>query len=170
MRNIDVESRVYKALRTFSPFGIHSKYFRKYFESGIYCISVEDKILYIGRSKCMYDRIQQHLKAILNSDEYKYDMLYDLVRNDYPISFDVIEYAEEANLAEREAYWINYYLPPLNTQIPKHKDFQKQKNRIDQYCDTFDKEALEKGIELGYEVVLSLAEKRNLVAEKGVVF
>lgn len=169
MVEIDVERRVYNALNAFTRYSNHSS-FSKYYKSGIYCICIEDKILYIGRSKCMYDRIQQHLKAILNSDEYKYEMLYDLVRKNYPITFDVIEYAEEADLAEREAYWINYYLPPLNTQIPKHNDFIKQKNRMDQYFDTFDKKQQEEGVEMGYETVLSLAPTRNIVAERGVIF
>ena len=66
---------------------------RKYSASGIYCIKIDGKIAYIGKSTNMYNRVASHI--------------------------DVLLYCKEEDLTAAEGEYIRKYLPPLNTQIPK---------------------------------------------------
>lgn len=106
-----------------------SQYKEKYNHAGIYCICVNNKVIYVGKSKNMLDRIEQHIHQMMLQfpKESKYIVLQGLRERGYSITFEVLEYADAADLKEREAFWINYYMPTLNTQIPRHKDFKKQK-------------------------------------------
>ena len=51
------------------------KVIKKYNHSGIYSISVANKVLYIGRANNMYRRIFEHRRDILKSNEKKYVIL-----------------------------------------------------------------------------------------------
>ena len=97
---------------------------RKYSASGIYCIKIDDKIAYIGKSTNMYNRIASHIEHIEEplSKEFngkKYKLLRQARYSNHKIGFDVLLYCKEEDLTAAEGEYIRKYLPPLNTQIPK---------------------------------------------------
>ena len=96
---------------------------RKYEGAGIYSISIQGKIVYIGKSTDMEKRIAAHINHIEKQDEgYKYVLLAAITE---PIVFNVLERCEEEQLGQREAFWINQYVPILNYQIPSLVDYRK---------------------------------------------
>ena len=138
-----------------SPF-YTQKVIDKYHKAGIYCIHIDNKILYVGKSVNMHERLKQHIKAIKNPEGQtrKYQLLNDIIASGNSISFDVLYYSKKKRrdavnreLKEREAYYINYYLPPLNKQIPEHPKFKKQSSLLDQIED--------------YKQAIKLAKKRS---------
>lgn len=104
----------------------------KYGKPGIYSISIEDKLVYIGKSKDMLIRIANHLREIeTNSKSNKYRVLRQAQEAGHKINFDVMYYSLlledqiEQDIGEKEGELIRQYLPPLNQQIPKKEDFRK---------------------------------------------
>ena len=103
----------------------------KYNHSGIYSISIEDKLVYIGRSKNMKNRIMSHMRNIQNPEQeknretaakrghHKYEVLNQAYENGIPIGFDVVCYCNETELNRMESYFIKTYIPPLNFAIPE---------------------------------------------------
>lgn len=109
-------------------------FIKKYKHPGIYCIKVNNKVLYIGQSHLMSDRVRSHMRKILNppqlpcKQEYmKYQWLSQFHKEGKLIEFDVLFYtSQKETRTEREkeeAFFINKYLPPLNLVIPNHPDF-----------------------------------------------
>lgn len=91
----------------------------KYSGVGIYSIGIKDKIVYVGKSKDMLNRICNHIQHIKDETEgHKYELLHGIQNRGYTIKFDVLEYCNESNLDENEIYWINEIKPYLNTQFP----------------------------------------------------
>lgn len=70
-------------------------YAPKYDHAGIYCIKLNNQLVYIGKSHNMLQRVAQQYDAI----------------------------TEE--IGQKEGEYIRKYLPPLNTQIPKEEDWRK---------------------------------------------
>ena len=103
----------------------------KYNRPGIYCIKIDNKIVYIGKSRNVLDRIACHLCNInKDSDEWKshkYDIIREAMENSLSIGFDLLEgdIETEQELGEREGYWIRKFMPPLNRQIPKEEDYRR---------------------------------------------
>lgn len=92
----------------------------KYEHSGIYQVFLNNKLVYVGRSSNMLQRIANHMYQIdVNQKTNKYIQLRGAREQGYGIRFDVLEYCSEEETPYREAYWINKYRPCLNTQIPK---------------------------------------------------
>lgn len=107
-------------------------YAEKYECAGIYCIKVDDKIVYVGKSRNMLRRIAQHYVGIQRQAEKKYRILAEARRKGHMIGFDVLYYAENsrwtdrlAEIGEKEGEYIRKYAPILNTQIPKEEDWHK---------------------------------------------
>ena len=66
----------------------------KYEHPGIYCIKLDDQIVYIGKSKNMLERIASHYVGIRQGSELKYRILWEAREKlDCPIQFDVLYYA-----------------------------------------------------------------------------
>lgn len=93
---------------------------------GIYCISINGQIVYIGKSKNMLRRLAQHWVGIKTGSERKYRILAEAKQHHHNVSFDVLHYAAEAastlleqELGEKEGEFIRKEKPVLNTQIPK---------------------------------------------------
>ena len=113
------EDRVYDMLKR--------RGFAKQFEhSGIYKISIDDHIVYIGKSKNMLRRLAQHYVGIKTGSERKYRILDEAKRHGHSVSFDVLYDAVELTadlieeeIGEKEGQYIRAYRPVLNTQIPK---------------------------------------------------
>ena len=104
----------------------------KYEFAGIYCIKVDETIVYIGKSGNMLRRIAQHYAGIQRQTEKKYAVLAEARRRGHNINFDVLYYAQStryadklAEIGQKEGEYIRKYAPILNTQIPKEEDWKR---------------------------------------------
>ena len=109
----------------------------KYEHAGIYCIKIDGKIVYIGKSANMLRRIAQHYVGIRQGNEKKYRIISEAERKGHPITFDVLYYAKSRRLVdklveigEKEGEYIRLHTPILNTQIPKAEDWKKYENKV----------------------------------------
>ena len=117
----------------------------KYEHPGIYCIKLNDQIVYIGKSQNMLERIAAHYVGVKTGSERKYRLLAEAQRKGYPVQFDVLYYAKETKwldiieeIGQKEGELIRQYRPILNTQIPKEENWRQwELNNVD------DGEALE---------------------------
>lgn len=98
---------------------------------GIYCISINGQIVYIGKSKNMLRRLAQHWVGIKTGSERKYRILAEAKQRHHKVSFDVCYYAVESDpellekeLGEKEGEFIRKEKPVLNTQIPKAENWR----------------------------------------------
>ena len=103
----------------------------KYEHTGIYCIKIDNKIVYIGKSGNMLRRIAQHYAGIEKGTEKKYRIISEAERKGHPISFDVLYYAKSrryadklAEIGEKEGEYIRLHKPILNTQIPREENWE----------------------------------------------
>lgn len=104
----------------------------KYEHAGIYCIKVDNKIVYIGKSTNMLRRIAQHYVGIQTGAEKKYRIMAEARRKGHNIGFDVLYYAQRKGstnqlleIGQKEGEYIRKFNPVLNTQIPKEEDWSK---------------------------------------------
>ena len=104
----------------------------QYEHAGIYCIKIDEAVVYIGKSYNMLKRVAQHYAAIQKPTEKKYRILAEVRRKGHAINFDVLYYAKAqdytsimAEIGEKEGEYIRQYKPVLNTQIPKEDDWHK---------------------------------------------
>lgn len=99
----------------------------KYDGPGVYCIKINQQIVYIGKSKQMDVRIANHICNILKqSDEWrshKYEILRQALTSNFTIGFDVLYKGEDFN--NQEGYYIRKYKPVLNYQIPDKYNWRK---------------------------------------------
>jgi hypothetical protein len=65
----------------------------KYEHPGIYCIKINEKIVYVGKSRNMLQRIAEHYVGIKAGKEKKYRIMAEAQRKGYSINFDVLYYA-----------------------------------------------------------------------------
>ena len=103
----------------------------KYEFAGIYCIKIDDDIVYIGKSHNMLKRVAQHYVGIKSQSELKYRILAEAQRKGHTINFDVLYYASRCGynavkdeIGTKEGEYIRQYKPALNTQIPKETDYR----------------------------------------------
>lgn len=104
----------------------------KYEHPGIYCIKLNDQIVYIGKSRNMIVRIAEHYVGIKQGTECKYRILAEVQRKGCSVDFDVLYYAKNQRywdmveeIGQKEGEFIREYRPVLNTQIPKAEDWHK---------------------------------------------
>ena len=104
----------------------------KYEFAGIYCIKIDDQIVYIGKSGNMLRRIAQHYVGIKKGTEKKYRIISEAERKGHPITFDVLYYARSGrytdklvDIGNKEGEYIRKYNPILNTQIPKEENWER---------------------------------------------
>ena len=107
-------------------------YDKKYNFAGLYCIKIDDEIVYIGKSHNMLKRVAQHYVGIKCQSELKYRILAEAQRKGHTINFDVIYYANQNEynavkdeIGIKEGEYIRKHKPILNTQIPKETDYRK---------------------------------------------
>lgn len=103
----------------------------KYEKAGIYCIKIDQTIVYIGKSQNMLKRVAQHYVGIQKQSELKYRILAEAHRKGHKICFDVLYYASQSGynaikdeIGTKEGEYIRKYKPALNTQIPKENDYR----------------------------------------------
>ena len=65
----------------------------KYEHPGIYCIKINEKIVYVGKSRNMLQRIAEHYVGIKVGKEKKYRIMAAAQRKGHSIDFDVLYYA-----------------------------------------------------------------------------
>ena len=101
-------------------------YAPKYQHAGIYCIKLDNQIVYIGKSTNMLYRVAEHYVGIQTGSEVKYRILAEAVRKNHSITFDVLYDASsfgreqiQEEIGNMEGEYIRKYRPVLNTQIPK---------------------------------------------------
>ena len=105
----------------------------KYEHAGIYCIKLDNLVVYIGKSKNMLERVSQHYVGIRKGSERKYRIIDEVQRKTgCPVGFDVLYYAKaqtprgiEEEIGEKEGEFIREHRPILNTQIPKAEDWHR---------------------------------------------
>ena len=105
---------------------------KKYEHAGIYCIKIDETIVYIGKSHNMLKRVAQHYAAIKSAKEKKYRIFAEAERKGHNINFDVLYYAKAQGysaitdeIGRREGEYIRQYSPILNTQIPKEENWHR---------------------------------------------
>lgn len=91
---------------------------------GIYAITVDDQIVYIGMSKNLYQRCCQHIyntqNAMLNQED-KYLLLLSANLGGHRIDCIPLEYCDISLLRDKEAWWIEDQQPLLNILTPSGK-------------------------------------------------
>ena len=104
----------------------------KYEHAGIYCISIEGQIVYIGKSKNMLMRMAEHKVGTNLKKEHKYEIINEAKCRGLDVKFDVLYYAQAKQpadlideLGRKEGEYIRLYRPVLNTQIPKADNWRK---------------------------------------------
>lgn len=108
----------------------------KYEHAGIYCIKIDNTIMYIGKSINMLHRIAEHYVGIQTGSIKKYRILAEAKQKGHEIEFDVLYYAKSKGktdlleeIGEKEGELIRKYLPLLNTQIPKAENWRQYETR-----------------------------------------
>lgn len=108
---------------------------QKYKHPGIYSISLNNNLVYIGKARDILYRICSHIVNIPLSESHKYKVLYEAYqRNDVTIEFDVLYISPyetqgeiDIDISYQEAYYINKFMPVLNYQIPYVNDYKHWK-------------------------------------------
>lgn len=115
---------------------IYNKYLQqswsqKFLNAGIYSISINNKIVYVGKSTNMLYRMAEHWASMTYPKENKYRVLSEAKWRNYNVKFDVLYYAKsltrdelEEEIGEAEGYFIRKFRPPLNYQIPKEENWR----------------------------------------------
>lgn len=122
-----MQSRIEQIIQSLKDQGLEEKYGKP----GVYSISIEGKLVYIGKSVNMLQRIANHIYHIENPGKTnKYIVLSKAKQNQYQIQFDVVYCSQEKNEKEiendigyQEGWFIRQYRPALNYQIPKADDW-----------------------------------------------
>jgi hypothetical protein len=97
-------------------------YSAKYEHAGIYCIKLDNLVVYIGKSKNMLMRIAEHTVGTNLKKEHKYKIINEARCRGLEVKFDVLYYAQAKQhadlideLGRKEGEYIRLYRPVLNT-------------------------------------------------------
>ena len=85
--------------------------------TGVYCIKVNDCIVYVGKAVDIEERRKGHWKAILgDNQENKYQLLRAILHSEARIQFGVLEEVNNPDLLlSVEEKWIKALEPCLNS-------------------------------------------------------
>ena len=110
---------------------LNQEWTKKFQCSGVYSISINNKIVYIGKSLNILHRMAEHWAFMTKPTENKYIVLSEAMRRKYNVRFDVLYSAKsqtreeiEEEIGEREGYYIRKFTPSLNYQIPNEDDWR----------------------------------------------
>lgn len=117
----------------------------KYAHPGVYSITVNGEVVYVGKARDMSIRVATHmyLTYCLNhttaGKKFKYGELLRALQAGYDINFDVLYTSPlsceeepqkiEDDIGPQEAKYINKYMPKLNKQIPYVDNYHKYVNK-----------------------------------------
>ena len=98
----------------------------KYEHAGIYHISLNNYVIYIGKSRNMLQRIASHIANIKDDKANKYQIMKQAIKRGYDIEFGVLYYSPykeqgeiDIDIGYQEALQIYLFKEPiLNQQIP----------------------------------------------------
>ena len=85
-------------------------------KSGIYTISIDGKIVYIGKSSDLWNRAKQHRYNILHSNEAWYPLCRKFCERGHNITFKVVAALEQNKLRDAEKQCIAQCCPIFNLQ------------------------------------------------------
>lgn len=94
-------------------------------KAGIYAITIDKRVVYIGQSKNIYQRCRSHIYNIFNAmynKEKKYQLLLAAYLGGHRVDCFQIEYCDIDQLKEKENEWIGIYKPKLNILTPTGKN------------------------------------------------
>ena len=98
---------------------------------GIYGILIDNKVVYVGKSKNIFKRIRaegSHIKRIGNDKEQcrKYELLRAAQDEGHKIAFTIIELCSEEKIDERKDFYLLALKPILNSSLPNgvYKDIR----------------------------------------------
>lgn len=94
-------------------------------QPGIYAITIDNKVAYIGQSKNMWERCSQHIYNIENAmlnQEKKYLLLLAAKLGGHKIDCISIANCTLEGLIKGETYYIDRVKPPLNIKMPGNPD------------------------------------------------
>lgn len=94
-------------------------------QSGIYAITIDGYIVYVGQSKNVYDRCSQHIYNIENAmfnKEKKYLLLLAAKLGGHNVDCEYLEYCDIDILTEKEDKYIEFCEPCLNILTPTGKN------------------------------------------------
>lgn len=119
--------------------------YEKYAHPGVYSITVNGEIVYVGKARNMLKRIATHLweindgKQTTEGKKFKYGELKKAKKYGYDICFDVLYISSfsceddtikiDDDIGPQEAKYINKFLPKLNKQIPNLNNYHQYKNK-----------------------------------------
>lgn len=99
--------------------------------SGIYAITIDNGVVYVGQSKNIYQRCSQHIYNIENAmfnNEQKYLLLLSAKLGGHKVDCRFIEYCDINELTQKENIYIEWLQPCLNIRTPKgDRDISKLK-------------------------------------------
>lgn len=115
----------------------------KYEHAGVYCIKVDEEIVYVGKARDMRTRVASHMYNTLDNKNmtpgmrFKYGELRKAHQLGYQVIFDVLYTSpivnpgkeQDDDIGKMEAELINKYLPKLNKQIPNLTNYHKYSNK-----------------------------------------
>lgn len=90
-------------------------------KAGVYCITIDDYIGYIGQSKNIYNRCCTHICNIQNampSKDKRYELLLAAQLGGHKIEFYILYICKQSELLSVEEECIGRYMPPLNIRTP----------------------------------------------------
>ena len=86
--------------------------------SGIYAITIDDLVVYVGKAKNMRRRVRGHIRHALNGHSRdKYRLLLAAIEKHHVVRCIILEECAIKDLDEKERYFINGNCLPLNTQL-----------------------------------------------------
>ena len=107
-------------------------YSATYEHAGIYKISIDGIVAYIGKSDNMLRRLAENYVSMQKPDSHKYEIFAEAKRNGLVVRFEVLYYATskwysaiKEEIGEAEGKYIRSLRPPLNYQIPKESNWKK---------------------------------------------
>lgn len=117
----------------------------KYYHPGVYSITVNNEIVYVGKARNMLERVAAHMYYIMDGElttdgmKFKYGELRNAHKLGYKINFNVLYTSSivcgsdthiiDDDIGPQEAKYINQYLPKLNKQIPNLDNYHKFTNK-----------------------------------------
>lgn len=118
---------------------LYSKYLKKEWSTkfqcaGVYAITIDNKIVYIGKSDNVLRRIAEHYASIVfpQGKARKYAVMSEAKKAGCQIRFELLYKAKHQlgnemydEIGEKEGWYIRQYLPMLNTQIPREDDWHR---------------------------------------------